>query len=514
MQCPRCGYENPQDSQVCSSCSFSLLGSNTEEPKPKAKIGRTAFLASLAGMMAVASAYFFESIYGLIIALLGLAGGVKAISEIRKRQAPLWRKTLAIAIICFSCVLGVLVCYWKIDAAPIADDYTISDLRSAPGEYNHTYDLLNTLGEPDPNTPGAPSIGLSEADIESLSKICSGLKRKDYPEICEALDANAAPIMQLWQNSQKGRAIIDELDTLAEIADLTEPRMDAELVFVENLRSMIQIYRLYVCLQSQQGNGQAALAQLMRIDSVCTKIDKNARSIIAKLVCIAISSINIEAANFIANNPRSPNEPMETLAAYFNSFSEDRLSLINPIIFEHLICRNDLNNMWAGAKGGVKRSALLKLNSTLRLHRNFTDKWLDIEKGLSGDQKSRLAVWPSIYPQLPVCINSEGECPWYYEAYNPIGSMLIGILLPAMDRLFEIRTKVRIHNDLLQIVLNKRLGRPVNLKARAYGEEYIVDVDGKKILSPGPDGKVGTEDDIYLPINPAVLGWDSGVDNE
>ncbi|HLB74731.1 MAG TPA: hypothetical protein VJJ98_11980 [Sedimentisphaerales bacterium] len=38
-------------------------------------------------------------------------------------------------------------------------------------------------------------------------------------------------------------------------------------------------------------------------------------------------------------------------------------------------------------------------------------------------------------------------------------------------------------------------------------DEYIVDLEGEKILSPGPDGKVGTEDDISLPINPAVLWW-------
>ena len=61
--------------------------------------------------------------------------------------------------------------------------------------------------------------------------------------------------------------------------------------------------------------------------------------------------------------------------------------------------------------------------------------------------------------------------------------------------------------DLLQIVLNKRLGKDVSLKARAYSDEYIVDVENKKIFSPGPDGKAGTKDDIKLRINPEFLGW-------
>jgi hypothetical protein len=56
-------------------------------------------------------------------------------------------------------------------------------------------------------------------------------------------------------------------------------------------------------------------------------------------------------------------------------------------------------------------------------------------------------------------------------------------------------------------VLNKKLGKEVSLKARAYSDEYIVDVENRKIFSPGPDGKPGTKDDIKLPINPEVLGW-------
>ena len=85
--------------------------------------------------------------------------------------------------------------------------------------------------------------------------------------------------------------------------------------------------------------------------------------------------------------------------------------------------------------------------------------------------------------------------------------MLLEISMPATERVFEIQTESRITHDLLQIVLNKRLGQPVSLKARAYGDEYIVDLEGKKIFSPGPDGEADTEDDISLPINPEVLGW-------
>ena len=85
--------------------------------------------------------------------------------------------------------------------------------------------------------------------------------------------------------------------------------------------------------------------------------------------------------------------------------------------------------------------------------------------------------------------------------------MILRAFLPAWERIFEINTKVQIHDDLLQIVLNKRMGKEVDLKARAYSEEYIIDIEKKRILSPGVDGEIGTKDDIKLMINPEVLNF-------
>jgi hypothetical protein len=95
-----------------------------------------------------------------------------------------------------------------------------------------------------------------------------------------------------------------------------------------------------------------------------------------------------------------------------------------------------------------------------------------------------------------------------YKCYNPAGSTFVREVAGIQwDKQVATVLAIRIRDDLLQIVLNKRLDRPVNLKARAYSDEYIVDVKGNKIFSPGPDGKANTKDDISLPINPEVLGW-------
>lgn len=81
------------------------------------------------------------------------------------------------------------------------------------------------------------------------------------------------------------------------------------------------------------------------------------------------------------------------------------------------------------------------------------------------------------------------------------------ICFPATESIREVRSKLQIHQDMLQIVLNKRLGRDFSLKARDYGDEYIIDIENKKIFSPGPDRIENTDDDIKLNIEPDVLGW-------
>jgi hypothetical protein len=80
-------------------------------------------------------------------------------------------------------------------------------------------------------------------------------------------------------------------------------------------------------------------------------------------------------------------------------------------------------------------------------------------------------------------------------------------MTPNLPGVMQLKTNLAVQDDLFQIVLNKRLGKEVSLKARAYGDEYIIDVQGRKIFSPGPDGEPNTPDDIKLPINPRVLGF-------
>ncbi|MCJ7728828.1 MAG: hypothetical protein MUO27_02965, partial [Sedimentisphaerales bacterium] len=326
-------------------------------------------------------------------------------------------------------------------------------------------------------------------------------KEDGYENIHAKLTANAENILRVWQNAQKGRDIINQLNTFPEIADLTKPYMTEFLKFLSNFRRLILLHRDFVCLQSCQGNEEITLNELLKLDNVVRKLDVNARSFITKLVYIACFSVNIKTANFIINNPKTSEDSLKLLAEHFQPLTNEDTSLRNPMIFEYLTFKNELINIDKKSKNPF----LIKLNSTLRLYKNFWDYRIAAEKGCQ--KISKLSVWPSIYPALPVQVDPNGNTPWFYKVYNRTGSLFLTILMPAYVRIFQRNTKLQIHYDLLQIVLNKRLGREVNLKARAYSDEYIIDLENKKIFSPGLDGIPHTKDDIKLMINPEVLNF-------
>ena len=501
MQCPKCRIENPDDAQTCSLCGCILKNDASQRPSTNAKTSRLA-MASLA--LGILGPFTF-----LITAALSIALGITSLCRIKKHKAELKGKSVAVIGIAISAVsiLGFAAAFvlWSVDAAPIPNDYTIADLHSAGPECARSYELLMSLADKEERPlKDAPAIGLSEQDVKDLEKINKVFKEADYGKISVGLKANAESILRIWQNAKKGRSIISELDTFPEIADLTEPELEAKFPPLKNLRHLVLLHRAYVCLQSCQGNEQIAIDEWIKFNSIFGKLNVNARSLVTKLVCFAGLANGIMAANFIVNNPETSQESLELLAEHFQPLTNEQTSLRNSIIFEYLMLKNGLHKASRGLRLKYSSFSHLKLNSTLRLCRNFWEGWIAAEEGQQEFEK--FSIWPDLYPELAVTIDSERNVPWYYKAYNPIGSMLIGILTPPLDGIFRIKTKIQIHSDLFQIVLNKRLGKEVNLKARAYSDEYIIDIEKKKIFSPGPDGKADTKDDIKLTINPEVLG--------
>lgn len=502
MRCTKCGTENPDDTQVCQSCGYSFEKNTAEKPVQKPKVSRLAAFSFALSFLSI-FLFYLAAIPSLLLAIISIV-------KINKSGGKLKGKALAVAAIIISTIAIIItpillmsaVFLWSFDAPPIPNDYTIADIRSAPPDCAQSYELLKSLAENDTNTPGAPAIGLSEEDINRLETINKIFKEDDYDKICAGLKSNKENILRIWQNAEKGREVLDKLSKFPEIADLTEPNIENEIPFVKNFRRLIFIQRAYICLQSCQGNEDIALKEFLKEDNIIRKFNLNARPTLVKLVCIGCFAVNIETANFITNNAKTSQGSLVLILHRFTPLTDEQLSLRNSFICEYFMWKNALSKMLNEHMAG--RSSTLKFNSSLRLCKNFCDKHIALEENRRKIEE--LSVWPAIYPKLPVAIDPNCNLPWYYKVYNPIGSVLIEILLPAWDKVLEAKTKVKIRSDLFQIVLRKRLGEEVSLKAYAYSDEYIIDTKKKIIFSPGPDGKPYTEDDIKLVINPEVLG--------
>ena len=501
MRCPKCGTENPDDVQICSTCGYVPKSDAPDKPIAKPKTSRLA-IASL--VLSVFGLFTF-----LIAALISIALGITSLCRIKKHKAELKGKCIAVTGIAISlaCILVFLAAFvlWGLDAPPIPDDYTIADLRSAPPECNRSYEILMSLSDERECPPDAPKIGLSKQDINTIEHVNEVIKEGDFSKITKVLEANADNIKQAWKNAQKGRNIISELNTFPEIADLTEPNLDTNIGFLRNLKHLTRLYQAYVYLQTEQGNEKIAVEELSKLDNFFRKLNSNARSMITKLVCIACFRVNIKTANFIINNPQISQEPLGLLAEHFVPLTNEQISLRNSFISEYLMFKNELSKILRDSSLKYSAFSPLKLNSSFRVYKNFCDRWIASEENRQEIEK--LTVWPAFYPQLPVTMDIDDDSPWYYKAYNPVGYALLRILTPALDRVSKIKTNTQIQDDLLQIVLNKRLGNEVSLKARAYSDEYIIDTEKKIIFSPGPDGKADTKDDIKLMINPEVLNF-------
>ncbi|MHC4144004.1 MAG: hypothetical protein ACYSWW_08815, partial [Planctomycetota bacterium] len=434
--------------------------------------------------------------------------GIISVVRVRRSRGQLKGKSIALAGVLVSIpLMCTFFLLWSLDAPPIPNDYTVADVRSAPAEYAESFEILKTLIDEDWRLPGAPAIGLTKGDVDIIDEIHGVMTEGTSAEISETLGYYAKNVEQAWASTEKARDVIGQLNAFAEIADLTGPSAHVRIMRVSNLVELAHLYQAYAHLQTEQGDIHAFTTELIELDSVVRKFSLNARLLIAKLVCHLAMADGIVTANAIANDPEASRETIELLARHFMPLTAEQMSLRNPVLFEYLLTKNIASDVLGQSVTGKTR--LLKKNSTLRLYRNFCDAWISSLGDTEGITNSRLSVWPAIYGRMePVSFDAERPLLLFYRCYNPVGSRFIRVArLHSFRGTSARRTGLRIQDDLLQIVLNKRLGRDFSLKARAYSDEYIVDVENRKIFSSGPDGKTNTKDDISLRINPQVLGW-------
>jgi hypothetical protein len=390
-------------------------------------------------------------------------------------------------------IIGVLLALYALvilftDAPPIPNDYTLADLRSAPGECNGSFYILAKLAEPGKSLPDSPAIGLTTEDVNTVKAVAAIHKDGGFPPDADII-AMSARIEQAWQDARKGRDIVAELGRLAEIADLTptwpvgapapDPLSDCTNSFVNLLRT----YEAHIWLEVQMGREEEAISELAAIDSVWRKLAPNARAFVTRVICQMGIWGDVETAALIASRPGTSRKATELLAQHFVPLNEDQASLRNSVLFEYLT-----QKAWITSASTEVR--YFKKNSSLRVCRNL----LGLYDGKEFD------IWPPYGPRF-VKVKDAKQIPWAYEQYNPGGMWFLNMLVVNPFRTMQTRqTGLMIRDDMLQIALSRKLGKPYSLKARAYSSEYIIDANSGRIVSPGPDGRIGTEDDIWLPI--------------
>ena len=511
MQCPKCESQNPDDAQICRSCSYTFTSSDIKQPQQKRKMTIFHFVSFVLIVLSGILILFLKPILAFVVAIFALCSAIAAIPDILRKYNKQKKNRLSnyivIVVLVLSSFFAVILTYSCIDAAPIPNDYTIKDLKSASPKYSETFYLLNNLSDEKHQNAGY-AIGFStNEDIGKVEEIREIFKQDNLQKISLQLLENEKDILLLWEKTKKGRDIFTKLNSFPEIADLTKPQLKIDIKYIANIRRLAFVYHSYICLQSIKGNHKTAINELIRFDSLFKKMNLYAHNMVIKMVCIACFALDIKAANFIINNPDTPTESLLALKQNIIPISEEHISLRNPLMFDYLTYKSEMTKVLNTKGLRLSHFSPLKLNSSLRLYRNIIDKWIADEENRTPPKEMR--VWPLLYPNLPIRIDKEGKFPWYYRVYNPSGIFLVEIFRPALERVIVVKKKMQVHTDLLRIVLNKRLGNKVSLKALAFSDEYIVDIEKRLIFSPGPDGLNGTREDIKLAINPEVLGWEN-----
>jgi hypothetical protein len=475
------------------------MAEEKEQPEQSVKhhTSKLAIAAFVLGILSMPT-FFLTFLPAVLCAFLSI---LKIVSSHKRLKGIGWALAgMVIPVVFFFLVLAYMGIGFFQDAPPILNDYTITSLTSADSKYNETYNiLLSSFWEESCDPNGAPAIGLNIADVNCLDRLSKSQPSHMQEGLDVWLDQNAQDILRLWSKTEKARWTISLLAGYEQIADLTEPGLDNKTMSAVDIRYLNQIYCNYALLMTRQGKPREGLDKLAVWSLFGKKLSVTSRNRIIKFVCYIILKSSISTANEIVNDHTLQPKDLQLYREQFGPLSDAQLSLRNTFIFEYLTMVQEYQKMLIPKR-------LAKPNSTKRLFRNYID--LLIRQDCGKDKTTEeFPIWPRWFFYMPqVDLNPQQHLPWYYWRYNPMGSAMITISFPSSGKFIDSKTKMYITDDLFQYVLARRLGQEGDLTARAYGDKYIVDIEKKRIYSPGPDGLAFTEDDIWLPIEPAVLG--------
>lgn len=498
MNCPRCGIECDAAAQTCFSCGWVFADGN-ENGKPH--ISKLAVLSLIFGMLCLFT-LFLPLLPAIII-------GILAIRRIRRSSGRLTGERLAMAgivipLLCLPIVFSLLYVVWRKDAPPVPNEFTEADLVTVRPENEPSWELLRQLNDQRDDPNGAPAIGLANEDIELLDTIFEAVSdpNNSIQDTLSIARDYQDDISRLWQKGQKGIDIIHRLSAFDEIADLSEPSMTPEYIAIDDLKWLSRLVNCFVLNQAAAGNLVQAINELNTYNSLIRKRSVSTRSVIAELVCYAGFVINLESVSVICGDPNVSESALRMLQNEFAPLNEKEVALENPLICEYLGIKDKLIEL---QKEQGREVGVLKMNSSLRYFQSYIQRQILFDSHSIGTEHCPISVWPWEKPNWPK-VKLTTDINWLYVGYNPAGYMFVQIVTPAYEKVYEIKTKVLVRDDLFQWILARRLGQEGSLKARAYSDQYTVDIDKQIVFSVGSDGEPYTDDDIKMRINSEVLG--------
>ncbi len=506
MKCPQCGTEFEEAIEQCFTCGWDFA-ENPADFKPRTS--KLAIFSLVLGILCLFTLY--------LPLLAAVIVGVVALHKIRKSRGKLTGKRLAMAgilvpLLSLPILLSIGYIIWSKDAGPAPNEFTEADLVQVRPENRASWDVLLRFCDNRHGSDKISAIGLGREDKKLLwelnDKILTEMDLSE--EIFERISGNRAHILRLREKTKSAREIIHELSDYDEIADLATYSIEPYPEFCMNLVDLNKIACLYV-LSTMQGNNQEALNEFFEMNRICRRYSVSARGLVPKLGCYSSMMQSLETANLLVNYSNFSDTDLKMVADHFQLLSEQHVSLKNPIIFEYLFLKG------AGIEISHQfnyKDPAYKFNSTLRYQYSYCRNLVLRDEGKQHATVCDLSVWPwesPNWPPLHLYGNAAREDLYMYSlyyTYNPIGCLLLGLGDPDIfsGRRFQQKMSVLIKDDLFQWVLARRMGQEGSLKARAYSDEYTVDIEKGLVFSVGPDGEAYTEDDIKLRINPEVLG--------
>ena len=485
---------------VCGNEGFE---GKTKEVKPTvSKIAVAAFI------LGVLSVFTFLFSYVVVIVLSAIA-----FVKIKRSNGELKGKWFAISGLLIPIVIFTpILIIWFQDAGPVPDDITEADLLQIKSENKASYDVLLRLCNDRFGSDDAPAIGLNDEDEELLSALYSEILGENMPaeEVFSRISENRQQINLLWEKAKRARKTIHQLATYDEITDLIDFVKDSppEILSLVNLN---RLYCFYFLSSLEKGGDEIPLNELLECDKVVRNLAIFCRTYVTKMACLLSIRDNLKTASIAINHQNVSDEEFMRIKSHFSPITHQHVSLKNYVLSLYLGSRDLQDEILSSSNKSVL--PFLKINSANRFRYSLTKNLILRDEDKQASKYCELSVWPWEYnwPKLYFTgsnVREQFRRGSLYFWYNPVACQYLTFSDYGLfsDETFQKKNEIQITDDLFQWVLARRLGQKNLLKARAYSDEYTVDIEKGLVFSVGPDGEAYTDDDIKLQINPEVLG--------